>query len=648
MKMQSVQSQPNETLLRVDALERRALIAAQADALRGAQQDDGHFVFHLEADSTIPSEYILLQHWLGDVDDARQRAIANYIRARQNDDGSWPLFEGGAGNISASVKAYWALKLSGADPESQLMTRARGWILEQGGAATANVFTRFSMALFGQVPWRAVPVLPVECMLLPKWFPFHLQKIAYWSRTVLVPLLVLYARRARGVNPSGLRIDELFVTPPDEHPRYNINPTGRWVGSAFLGLDRCLRVIEPAVPAIIRSRAIGKAETFVLERLNGENGLGAIFPAMANAVMMLRVLGYADDHPAMTAACDALDRLLTNIDRELTCQPCFSPVWDTGLTAHALLETGQKETTKKALDWLAARQILDRKGDWAATRPELEPGGWAFQYDNPAYPDVDDTAVVAMAMHRADPDRYALNIERACDWLAGMQSRSGGWGAFDADNEYHYLNAIPFADHGALLDPPTADVTARCVGALAQVDADRYAGSIREGVSFLRKTQEADGSWFGRWGANYVYGTWSALSGLNAAGEDMWQPWIIRAVDWLETRQNHDGGWGEGLESYADPAADDFGSTPSQTAWAILALMAAGRWDNPAVARGAEWLQAAPRDGVRWREPAFTGVGFPRVFYLKYHGYSAFFPLWALARYQKLTESNAPEVPWGL
>ena len=595
-------------------------------------------MFELEADCTIPAEYILLRHFLGEIDEMRERRIAGYLRKVQNQDGSWPLFHDGPGNISATVKGYWALKLTGEDIDLPHMARARSWLLGQGGAANANVFTRISLALFGQVPWRAVPVMPVECMLLPRWFPFHMSKIAYWSRTVLVPLLILYAKRAKAVNPTGIDLRELFVTPPEQHKVYNVNPTGSRIGDLFLQLDKGLRLIEPRLPRGSRDRAIRAAERFTLSHLNGEDGLGAIYPAMANAVMALRVLGYPDDDSKMVTARNAVEKLMTERDEDLYYQPCLSPVWDTSLAAHAFLESGERDDPRlvAALDWLAERQILDHVGDWAVRRPGLRPGGWAFQFENPDYPDVDDTAVVVLAMHRADPERYRMNIDRACEWLAGMQSRSGGWGAFEPENEHKYLNSIPFADHGALLDPPTVDVTARCVGCLAQVDVEGFSKNIQRGIGFIRREQEDDGSWFGRWGANYLYGTWSALVALKGAGEDMQQPYIRKAVQWLKDRQQPDGGWGEGLETYEDWGAGFArSSTPSQTSWALLALMSAGEIETESVRRGISWLDNAPRDGARWREKHFTGTGFPKVFYLKYHGYAAFFPLWALARYEK-------------
>ena len=635
-------------------LPRENMIAQQTEALIKAQHPDGHLRFELEADATIPAEYVFLRHFLNDLYEDKEQKVGRYLRRIQNRDGSWPLFHRGEGDISATIKGYWALKLIGDDPESSHMTRAREWVLDQGGAAKANVFTRFAMALFGHVPWRAVPVMPVEIMLLPQWFPFHMSKVSYWSRTVIAPMLVLCARKPLAANPTGQTLDELFVLPPDREHRYNINPTGDFVGKCFLVLDKLLRFCEPAIPRPLRNAAIRKAVRFFTERLNGEDGLGGIFPAMANSVMAYHALGYPDDHPDKVTARKAIENLLVENEEkdELYCQPCVSPIWDTCLGAHALMEAGVSKDDPKltaALDWLAERQILDVKGDWIVRRPDLRPGGWAFQYANDYYPDVDDTAVVGMALHRADPARYKANIDRAAEWIIGMQSRSGGWGAFDPENEHFYLNAIPFADHGALLDPPTVDVTARCVSFLAQIGQGLEDGTIRRAINWIKREQEQDGSWFGRWGANYIYGTWSTLCALNAAGEDMTQPYIRKAVDWLKAQQLPEGSWGEDLATY-DPSQKGRvkSATASQTAWALLGLMAAGETESPEVEQGIGWLQKAPRDGARWQEDYWTGTGFPRVFYLKYHGYAAYFPLWALARYDELMKHNDRTVPWGM
>jgi squalene-hopene/tetraprenyl-beta-curcumene cyclase len=632
-------------------------IARSLESLLSLQHEDGHWVFDLEADATIPAEYILLQHYLGTVeqelDPGLEQRIARYLRKTQGADGGWPLFFGGALDLSASVKAYFALKAAGDPADAPHMARARAAILARGGARRCNVFTRIMLALWGEVPWRAVPVMPVEIMLLPGWFPFHIDKISYWSRTVLVPLLVLMALRPTAKNPRGVTIPELFVEPPESVRDWISPPTASPVGHAFALLDRLLRLAEPMFPADPRRRAIDRAVGFVTERLNGEDGLGGIFPAMANSLMMFACLGYRSDHPDCAAAAAAIRKLVVFDDEHSYAQPCLSPVWDTALACHALMEvgdTGLTPTIRRAIDWLAERQVLDTVGDWARARPGLRPGGWAFQYANPHYPDLDDTAAVALALDRFDPVRYRPAIDRAAEWVVGMQCRNGGWGSFDADNTHFYLNHIPFADHGALLDPPSADVSARCLGFLAQRGTPSDHPAVATALAYLRREQEEDGSWFGRWGTNYIYGTWSVLAGLNAAGVDSGAPEMRRAVDWLIAQQRADGGWGESGDSYLPdaPSGEAPYSTASQTAWAVLGLMAAGEVDNPAVARGIAYLIANQDEDGNWDEPWYTAVGFPRVFYLRYHGYRAFFPLWALARYRRVSLANSPQVTFGL
>ncbi len=616
------------------------------------QKDDGHWLFELEADATISSEYILLNHYLGTIDDATEAKLAKYLLRLQSNHGGWPLYHDGDFDMSASVKAYYALKMTGEDTDSQHMTDARNAILDRGGAAKANVFTRITLALFGQLPWRAVPVMRVEAMLLPTWSPFHIDKVSYWSRTVMVPLLVLASLKPMARNPRRIHMDELFVTPPDQVKKYLTNPTGHWLGKMFLGLDWVARKIEPLFPDFLRRRAIDKAMSFVRERLNGEDGLGGIFPAIANSLMAFDALGYSHDHPDFVVARKAVDGLLTFNGDSGYCQPCLSPIWDTGLAIHAMLEVNDDKPdpiVDKALDWILHRQILDVRGDWIAQRPDIRPGGWAFQCWNDYYPDVDDTAVVVSAMQRADPELYKESIERAVEWIIGMQSNNGGWGAFDANNEYYFLQHIPFADHGAMLDPPTADVSARCVGMLAQLGYDKGHQAVANGLDFIRRGQESDGSWFGRWGNNYVYGTWSVLAALNAVGEDMQADYIQRAVRWLKSRQRHDGGWGEDCASYWQHRRDMVKeSTPSQTSWALLALLAAGEIDSKEVEDGIAYLLNAPREGGDWHEEYFNAVGFPRVFYLRYHGYSFYFPLWTLARYRNLKRSGKKKTDFGI
>ena len=633
------------------------VIDVARDWLLGRQATDGHWAFELEADSTIPSEYIMLNHFLGTIDDAVERKLSAYLKATQGKHGGWPLYHDGDFNLSASVKAYYALKLTGEDMNAPYMCWARKAILEHGGAARANVFTRFTLALFGQLPWRGVPVIRVESLLLPKWAPFHIDKVSYWSRTVMVPLMVLAALKPKARNPRRVNIAELFVTPADEQGFYQTNSTGTFPGTLFLILDYIAQVIEPLIPNIWEKKAIDRALEFIRLRLNGEDGLGGIFPAMANALMVFDTLGYGKDHPDYMICRRAIDKLLVLNDDWGYCQPCLSPVWDTGLAAHALMECGHgiaDAHLDKAAEWLKDRQILDVEGDWIKGRPGLRPGGWAFQYWNDYYPDVDDTAVVVMALHRADPDKYKEAIARGAEWVIGMQSRNGGWGGFDADNDYMFLQNIPFADHGALLDPPTADVSARCVSMLAQLGYRKDHPAVARGLAFLRREQEEDGSWFGRWGNNYVYGTWPVLCAFNAAGEDMQAPHVRKAVDWLKYVQRPDGGWGEDCSTYwqhrtwyvsvatLQRRLDEVKtSTPSQTSWALLGLMAAGETDDKSVARGIDYLLTTERRGGKWHEEYFNAVGFPRVFYLRYHGYSAYFPLWTLARYRNLKHGNA-------
>jgi squalene-hopene/tetraprenyl-beta-curcumene cyclase len=620
--------------------------------LLGRQAEDGHWVFELEADTTISCEYIFLNHFLGEIDDQTERKIAAYIRRRQDGQGGWPLFYDGPTDLSATVKAYYALKLVGDSADAPHMRRARAFILSRGGAAKANVFTRYALALFGQVPWRAVPVIRVESILLPKWAPFHIDKVSYWSRTVMVPMFVVAALKPRARNPRGIGIQELFTVPPERHSRYQTNPTGSWIGTMLLAFDSVSRVAEPLLPKAIERVAINTAIAFIKERLNGEGGLGGIFPAMANAIMAFDALGYPRDHPDITTTRRAIERLLVLDREEGYCQPCLSPVWDTGLAIHALLDAGLKPNDpeiRRACNWLRDRQVLDVVGDWKVNRGHIRPGGWPFQYRNDHYPDVDDTAVVAMALHRSDAAKYSPAIDRAAEWVIGMQSANGGWGAFDADNEYHFLENIPFADHGALLDPPTADVTARCVGMLGQLGYGRSHPSVDRAIDFLKREQEPDGSWFGRWGTNYIYGTWSVLAALNGIGEDMRAPYIRRAVDWLKARQRDDGGWGEDCASYwPEHRLVVKASTPSQTSWALLALMAAGEVHSEAVRRGIDSLIRSPREGGKWHEDYYNAVGFPKVFYLRYHGYSAYFPLWALSRYRTLSRSNTHRTPYGI
>ncbi len=644
----------------IDAAGLDAAVARATESLLKLQRADGHWVFELEADATIPAEYVLFVHYLGEpANPELERKIGVYLRRIQGAHGGWPLYHGGVLDVSATVKAYFALKMIGDDVDAPHMVRAREALLAHGGAGACNVFTRILLALFGVLSWRAVPEMPVEIMLLPKWFPIHIDKISYWARTVIVPLLVIRKLKPRAVNPRGVGIDELFLQPPATITKLarGAHQKEPWA-SFFFALDQLLRVAEPRFPKRSNRRAIDKAVAFVDERLNGDDGIGGIFPAIVNSVMMYAALGVPADDPRRAIARAAVEKLLVVKNDEAYCQPCFSPVWDTALVAHALLESGAPEAEAAAmagLKWLKPLQVTDVVGDWAEQRPDVPPGGWAFQYANPHYPDLDDTAVVVMAMdrarHRAEvAGAYDTPIDKGRVWVEGLQSKNGGWAAFDADNTFYYLNNIPFADHGALLDPPTVDVAARCVSMLAQLGERIDSPRMKAALAYLQREQLADGSWFGRWGVNYIYGTWSALCALNAVGQDGASPMVRKAADWLIAIQNPDGGWGENCDSYKldYKGYEPHPSGASQTAWALLGLMAAGETDHPAVVRGVAWLREHQGDDGFWGEDHYTGGGFPRVFYLRYHGYSKFFPLWALARYRNLTRSNERRVAFGM
>jgi squalene-hopene/tetraprenyl-beta-curcumene cyclase len=638
----------------------QASIASAAGALLDCQRPDGHWVFELEADGTIPSEYVLLRHYLGEpVDAALEAKIAKYLRRTQGAHGGWALVYDGAFDMSASVKAYFALKMMGDSIDAPHMVRAREAMRSRGGAVHSNVFTRFLLAMFGVLTWKSVPVLPIEIMLLPMWSPFHINKISYWARTTMVPLMVIAALKPRARNPLGIGVDELFLEKPHSIGMTRKAPhqsLGWFV--LFRALDSVLRVVEPLFPNKLRQRAIDRALAFIEERLNGEDGMGAIYPPMANIVMMYDALGKPADFPPRAVTRKGIDNLLVIGEEEAYCQPCVSPVWDTALTCHAMNEAGGEaaiSSVKKGLSWLLPKQVLDVRGDWAVKRPELRPGGWAFQYNNAHYPDLDDTAVVVMSMDRIRREtgsrEYDASIARAREWIEGMQSDDGGWGAFDVNNLEYYLNNIPFSDHGALLDPPTEDVTGRCLSMLAQLgETVESSKAVAAAVDYLRRTQHAEGSWYGRWGMNYIYGTWSVLCALNAAGVSHQDPMIRKAVNWLGSVQNEDGGWGEDAVSYRldYTGLERSPSTPSQTAWALLALMAAGEVANPVVDRGVQHLMATQNEKGTWDEQRYTATGFPRVFYLRYHGYAKFFPLWALARYRNLRSTNSRVVGVGM
>ena len=627
-----------------------ATLLQSGTALLQRQSEAGYWRFDLEADTTIPAEYILLQHLLGTVDTARERRLADYIISRQLPDGSWPLYEGGAGNISATVKAYFALKTVGHRPAEGMMQRAGAWVRNNGGAEQVNVFTRILLATFGQVPWRTVPAMLAEIIWLPRWWVFSLNKVSYWSRCVIIPLLLIFSQRPVH---HGTNIRELFNKDPGTLKHIDEFTAGNHVKNSFILADRLLKLLEPLVPDFIRRLSMRRAETWMRAHMRGEGGIGAIFPAMANAVYALKLLGCDLNDPDLRRGVQAIEDLVIENATETYVHPCVSPIWDTCLSLSALSEAGlntDNKAVKPAVDWLFDKQIFTH-GDWLSKAPDLAGGGWAFQFENDFYPDVDDTSMVVMALLRAgahsNPHRKK-RIAQAVNWTVGMQNSDGGWGAFDIDNHYEYLNNIPFADHGALVDPSTADLTGRCIEMLAMLGYDKTFPPIARGIEFLQRDQEACGAWFGRWGVNYIYGTWAVLVALGALGEDPKQPYLRKAVNWLQAIQNSDGGWGERCDSYDDAALGGSGdSTASQTAWALLGLMAMGQAESAAVERGVHYL-TRNFDGARgWQEQAFTGTGFPRVFYLRYHGYSHYFPLWALgvyARYRQGLETRQDQL----
>ncbi len=616
--------------------------------------ENGFWVEELEADTTLTSEYVMLRRFLGLVDVDRERKAASYLLHTQLDDGGWPIFSGGSADISATVKAYFALKLAGVAADEPVMIRAKNLILQKGGVVQANVFTKITLALFGQYDWRGIPCMPPEIFLAPRWFYFNLYAVSYWSRAVIIPLFIIFAHRPVCPVSREQGIEELFVKPLDFVDFSQVPPLHRdttllsW-RNFFVWVDSLLRLYESYPIKSLRKKALKEAERWMIEHMDGEGGLGAIYPAMANSIFALRALGYATDHPLIQKAFSEIEELeiYSNSDNAtvpsmLHLQPCHSPVWDTALTMNALIEKGvplDHLAFRKADVWLRSRQS-HKVGDWVVSSPDAKPGGWAFQYENDWYPDVDDTAAVITAMakiHQAETPDFDGVLQRGFQWVLAMQGSDGGWGAYDKDNNKLIFNKIPFADHQALLDPSTVDLTGRCLEMLGTLGYDLSHQAAGPAIDFIRMEQEANGSWYGRWGVNYIYGTWCVLSGLRAIGVDMTAPWIQKSVIWLESVQNSDGGWGESCNSYADAGTAGQGeSAASQTAWALMALLQAGESDSLSVVRGVNWLIRHQREDGVWDEPFHTGTGFPRVFYLRYHGYFKYFPLWALGMYRNV------------
>ncbi len=613
------------------------------------QHADGFWAGELEADTSLESDTIKLMHFLGRVDASRQAKMANYILSQQQSDGTWAIYAGGDGDITLTVKAYVALRLAGYAGDHPALVRARAAILRLGGVERVNTFEKFYLAVFGLYPWSGVLAIPPEVMFLPRWFPINIYEVSAWSRTILVPMAIVWALRPTVTLSADFSIDELYVNRAGA-ARMSLNPHSksvRWQ-QFFLTVDRVLKRLERLPVKLLRRAALRRAERWMVARLRRSDGLGAIYPAMVNAVMALWALGHCDGDPVLEQAVEELRKLEIEEIDTVRLQPCFSPIWDTGLSIIALRDSGlpaDHPALVKAARWLLDKEIRE-VGDWAVKTRGVAPSGWAFEFNNEFYPDVDDAAMVLLAMSRVQMDpagerRKAETMRRALDWIFAMQNRTGGWSSFDKDNDLKALEHLPYADHNAMLDPSVADITGRMLEMFGALGVDPQRQAVRRAVSFLLREQEPDGSWFGRWGVNYIYGTWQALRGLRAIGADLTKPTVRLAVHWLSGVQNEDGGWGESCRSYEDPKWKGCGpSTASQTAWAVMGLLAGGVKLTAGVRRGVVYLLKTQRPDGTWSEPWYTGTGFPRVFYLNYHLYRHYFPLWCLGQVQRKVQ------PW--
>ncbi|MEV6423752.1 squalene--hopene cyclase [Streptomyces sp. NPDC051662] len=610
--------------------------ARSVEHLLGRQDAQGWWKGDLATNVTMDAEDLLLRQFLGIQDARTTEASALFIRGEQRSDGTWSTFYGGPGELSATIEAYVALRLAGDSPEDPHMARASRWVREHGGIAGSRVFTRVWLALFGWWKWDDLPELPPELIFFPKWFPLNIYDFGCWARQTIVPLTIVSAKRP--VRPAPFPLDELRADPARPGTGKSVAPMTSWDG-VFQRLDKALRAYHKIAPRRLRRTAMNAAARWIIERQENDGCWGGIQPPAVYSVIALHLLGYDLDHPIMRAGLESLDRFaVRREDGARMIEACQSPVWDTCLATIALADAGldpDHPALVKAADWMLGEQIV-RPGDWSVRRPGLDPGGWAFEFHNDNYPDIDDTAEVILALRRVrhpDGKRLDAAIERGARWNLGMQSRNGAWGAFDADNTSPFPNRLPFCDFGEVIDPPSADVTAHVVEMLA-FEGKSHHPRTRRGIDWLLAEQETNGAWFGRWGVNYVYGTGSVVPALTAAGLPASHPAIRRAVSWLESVQNEDGGWGEDLRSYDDEEWIGRGATTaSQTAWALLALLAAGERESKAVERGIAWLAAAQREDGSWDEPYFTGTGFPWDFSINYHLYRQVFPLTALGRY---------------
>ena len=620
-------------------------VSRSANWLLSAQSQDGYWWGELEADTTLESDYVVYLHVLGQLKSEKVAKLANYIRKKQLADGGWSIFEGGPSELNASVKAYVALRLAGDAATAPHIVRAKEKIIELGGLEATNSYVRFYLAMVGAIDWGIVPSIPPELMLLPEWVPINIYEMSSWTRGIVIPLSIIYGNKPDWHLPEGVTVNELFKTKGEKPHSFDWDKRIISWRNVFLALDRAVKVYERSRWKPFRKFALSLARKWMLERLERTEGLATIYPAMMNSIYALLAEGKDQDDPLVTREIKFLARYEIEEDDTIRVQPCISPVWDTAIAMVSLEEAGVDPAHPALIAaerWVVSNQILG-PGDWQVKNQNAEPGGWAFEFRNDFYPDVDDTAFVLMALGRVDDpdsDRLRNSMRRGLAWLVSMQNADGGWGAFDHENDLQFLNHIPFADHNAMLDPSTADVTARTVECLGQMGWSANDPVIQRARAFIRHEQTPDGSWFGRWGVNYVYGTSGVLRALETIGLSK-QPDCQRAADWLRSVQNADGGFGESVLSYYDPALKGKGkSTASQTAWGLIGLLATSGPDDPSVERAVAWLLEQQNPDGTWDEPEFTGTGFPCVFYLKYHLYRNSFPLYALARYDNMRKGR--------
>lgn len=603
------------------------------------QHPEGYWWYELQSNVTITAEYLMLRRFAGMEDEPRDRKIVNHLLKHQRDDGTWAIHFGGKGDLSTTVEAYFALKLAGLSPDEPVLQRAREFILCNGGIGTCRVFTKIFLALFGQFDWAGIPSVPPEMMLLPPWVPLNIYNLSAWSRATAVPLSIVLDVKPVKLLPEELGVGELYCEPRSRRPRLTNKPVPTFSRKQFFViLDRLLKIVEKIRLRPLRKLGLESACAWILGHQEESGDWLGIQPAMINTVFALFSLGYDVSYGPIRKGFEALERFTIETDKELALQSCISPVWDTALTGLALWHSGierEHPVMRKAVQWLASKQIREQ-GDWSVKKPRLEPGGWAFEFENRWHPDVDDSAVVLMFLNKYKETGLvtAEVLERGLRWILGMQCKDGGWAAFDVDNNKDIANQIPFGDLEAMIDPSTADVTGRVLELLGPLGYGVAEKPVQQALTFLKKTQEEDGLWWGRWGVNYGYGTWSVLVGLRSIGEDMGLPYVQRAVASLKSHQNPDGGWGECCESYGDPHLRLHGaSTPSQTAWVIMALLAAQEGASEEVARGISFLLERQKTDGTWDEDEFTGTGFPKYFMINYHNYRNCFPLMALGRF---------------